>query len=177
MDFLFSPFSCVCQYVLPSVLYFSFACRPSVFPRTFGISHPSLLDIFLLRFSVQCKNQLKWKYSPQYYFHYRFNRGSCYFSCVLPKTEKDFLKYRISVGQTMGSYRYVLNSLFYFWWTVSLLPPTRYAVGSVPTPLCGFRHALVTMSGRHGADGSSIAIFLFFSFCLVKRMWHSSFPF
>ena len=78
------------------------------------------------------------------------------------KRKNKFLKCRIPAGRPIGSARYVPFSLLYFWYPKSLLLPTRSAVGSNPTRLCGFFHALVTVSGKHGSEGSTLAIFLLF---------------
>ena len=78
---------------------------------------------------------------------------------MLPRTENDFLNYCIPAGRTMGSSRDVPNSIFYYWYPVSLLRPNSSVVGSDPTLLCGFRHALANVSERHGTNGSTVAMF------------------
>ena len=167
VEFEFWYFSWLCNYVPPYVFGFFLAHHPSVCPRNFDIPHNFLWDLVdLLSFSIKCYNQLKWKYAPQSSLHYTFICDTWYFSRVLPKTENNFLNYCIPVGSTMGSSRDVPNSIFSYWYPISLLPPISSNVGSDHTRLCGFCHALAIVSERHGIDGSTLASF--FLFCLVR---------
>ena len=152
--------------------------RLSVCPHTFDIYHRYLWYLAsILRSYIQHDNKLKWTYAPQSCLHYRFKRETCYLSCVLPKRKKNFLKYWVPGRGNTGSSRDVLNSLFWFYHPVSLLTPTRSAVGSYPTRLCVFHHSLSNLSGRHGADGSALARFLLFGVWSVKQIRCSSFTF
>ena len=155
----------MCQFVCMSVLYFPLSRHPFVFPRTFDIAHNSLCDIVaLLSYSTQRKNQLKWIYAPQYYLHYRFNSDKIIYLVCCLKRQNNFPKCRIPTGRTIWSSRDVPNYTFYFWYPGSLLPPNSSAVGSEHTCLCGFRHSLLTVSGRHGADGSALDMFCSFMY-------------
>ena len=84
-----------------------------------------------------------------------------------PKWEKS-LKCRIPAGHTIGSSRDETNYFFSFCYPGSIITPTISGVVSDSTPLCGFRHALKTVSGRHDANNSALARGSFFSVLLVK---------
>ena len=71
--------------------------------------------------------------------------------CCL-KRQNNFLKCHIPTEYNIGSSGDAHNYLFYFFWTG----------WSDPTRLCGFRHALVDVSGRDGADGYALASFCSF---------------
>ena len=81
------------------------------------------------------------------------------------KQQKYVLNCRIPVGRDIGSSRYVNNYILSFWYPISILTPTSYAVESDPTHVCVIRHALETVSEIHGADGSALT--WFFSFLSV----------
>ena len=86
--------------------------------------------------------------------------------CCL-KCPNNFINCYIPAGRTIGSSIDVPNYILHFWYPNSILPPTISTVGSNPTHLCGLCHALATVSGRHGADGSALDRFCYFmSICL-----------
>ena len=98
-----------------------------------------------------------------------------FFSSVLPKWQNNFLKCRIHVGRTNGIIKDLTNYIFSFCYPGSVLPPTRSDIGSYLIRLCGFCHALATVLGRHGADGSALAWFVFVNIWLVTPMRRSLF--